>query len=666
MASTSQALLTAQTTYKKQPGTLVLVQDALRWTAQGASTASLSLPTSRMTALFASKPGGARVMLKVQFLPVPPAHDDSHNFTFTSPTTALADRDRFKDDLSAAVARNRELEAAQAQAQAQAGAAGANATANGGDKGKGKERAIDSPATSSGPGTPGPAGAKGGPAASATTTTAAATTNRLRKLVLQANPNLLALHRELVLTSIISEAEFWDGREDLLEAVAAEQGLVKGKSGEMVDPKTVTGQNGEVTVKITPALIREIFEEFPVVLRAYNDNVPDPLDEAAFWTRYFQSKLFNRNRTTNRAAVDAIKDDAIFDRYLGQEDDDVEPQNVPDHEIYRLLDLAATEEDQHEIPNLPRDFTMKPGGQRASLPLMRRFNEHSERLLNQALGSAADRERGFLDPGHAGDRRYYNEIELSDLSAPTTNGDRIALTLADRSDALSSAGAGGAGAGKEGEGDEIEGLEEIYRRNERVRDTMEGVRDEWEGRLAEFEVDAAAVRDGMRDMTNSISQQVERTRKTAGGGASSGGGLPRQHVTTVSSLSTTTFEYLRHFYSSFLPPRTSTPLSPADHKERLARAERFAGYLAKSAERVARAVEDARAQDGDEVGRRVETYAFIEVFIEYSVVIMAPPAPAKNAVAPVAPAAPVAPSKHSATVDAGYDVRIVVDLDLKL
>jgi len=52
---------------------------------------------------------------------------------------------------------------------------------------------------------------------------------------------------------------------------------MKGKSGEMVDPKTVTGQNGQVTVKITPALIREIFEEFPVVLRAYNDNVPEPV-----------------------------------------------------------------------------------------------------------------------------------------------------------------------------------------------------------------------------------------------------------------------------------------------------------------------------------------------------------------------------------------------------
>ena len=47
------------------------------------------------------------------------------------------------------------------------------------------------------------------------------------------------------------------------------------------------------------------------------------LDEQQFWTRYFQSKLFNRNRTTNRAAVNTIKDDKIFDLYLGEEDDSV-------------------------------------------------------------------------------------------------------------------------------------------------------------------------------------------------------------------------------------------------------------------------------------------------------------------------------------------------------
>ncbi|POY71038.1 hypothetical protein BMF94_5964 [Rhodotorula taiwanensis] len=612
----------AQTTYKKQPGTLVLAATALEWTAQGQPTPSLSLPTSNLSALFASKPGGPRVMLKVvlQLAPAPPseagvglgvgtggAGEDSHNFTFVSPTNPLGDRDWFKDQLSQHIARNRERDAQQASVQAAGiqGAASGDSTAAGAsstrDKGKGRE------ADASRSGTPAAAGGTPTPGAAGTAAPAQATTFRLRKLVLQADPTLLQLHRDLVLTGDITETEFWAGRQDLIDAIAAEQGLVKGKSGEMVDPKTVTGQNGEVTVKITPALIRDIFEEFPVVLRAYNDNVPDPLDEAQFWTRYFQSKLFNRNRTTNRAAVDAIKDDPIFDKYLGEEDDDIEPKHMPDHEIYRLLDLAATEEDQHEITNQPRDFTMKPGGQRASLPLMRRFNEHSERLLNQTLGSSADRSRGFLDPGNAGDRRYYNEIELSDLVRPGANEDRIALTLSDRSASANAKGDGDGADAEDGAGDDAESLQKQFEKARRVKSVISGVSDEWEGKLAEFEVDSSAVRDSMRDMTNSLVEHVERTRKTAGGSASSTGGLPRQYHTTVSSLSTTTFEFLRHFWSALLPPKPNdtSAFALAPPKERAQRVEKFRGYLDKSRERVDRAMEDAAKESG-EVGKRVE------------------------------------------------------------
>ncbi|GAA5846096.1 hypothetical protein JCM11251_007336, partial [Rhodosporidiobolus azoricus] len=414
--------LTAQCSYKKTPGTLALSPTTLAFTPSSSSSSSpsLSIPTSHMSALFASKPGGARVMLKIQFTPTTPGADDSHNFVFTSPTSALQDRDRFKDELSAVVARNRERDAHAATggtgamgASSSAGAAGATPTPA---SAKGKERAVDSPANAAAaPSRPSPASGSTTPAPPGASSTNGGGSGgsadfRLRKLVLQSDPALLALHRDLVLSSALTESEFWEsGRAyELLQAFAAEEGLVRGKSGEMVDPKTVTGQNGEVTVKITPALIREIFEEFPVVLRAYNENVPDPLSESLFWTRYFQSKLFNRNRTTNRAAVDAIKDDAIFDKYLGEEDDGVEPQQeFEEGNVWRLLDLKASEEDQHEAPTLPRDHTMKPGGQRASLPLMRRFNEHSERLLNQALGSAGSkdaRERGYVDPGNAGVR----------------------------------------------------------------------------------------------------------------------------------------------------------------------------------------------------------------------------------------------------------------------
>ncbi|GAA5871528.1 hypothetical protein JCM16303_000784 [Sporobolomyces ruberrimus] len=603
-------ICTAQTSYKKRTGVLSLDAAGLTWTNPSTSNPELSILSTQMTALFASKEGGPRVMLKIAFNPLPPQTDDSYNFTFTSAATALSDRERFKGEISTIIARNREREAQIASnAAAAAGTQNGTSTAGGGqDKGKGK--AVESRANDQSGGGANTLNSTTQPSSSTTTTTATSQggTFRLRKQILQSSPQLLSLHRELVLSGQLTEQEFWQGREQLLESLSAEESLMRGKSGEMVDPKTVTGQNGQVTVKITPGLIREIFEEFPVVLRAYNDNVPQPLDEAQFWTRYFQSKLFNRNRTTNRAAVDSIRDDAIFDKYLGQEDDDVTPQHEQDHDkIYKLLDLAATEEDQHEITNLPRDFTMKAGGQRASLPLMRRFNEHSERLLSQALGSADPNApaRTYVDPGNAGDRRYYSEIELSDLSTPRQP-DRVALNLSSIAGS-SNPSTNATSVEKEDGGEEGEGeatLESLSRKKERERAMRDEIVEDWEGRLDEFKVDSGAVREGMRDMMGNIELQTERNRKT--GGSS----LPRAQLLTVESISTTTLEFLRHFWSSILPPKPNdvSAFAMAPAKERAARAEKFKGYLEKSRERIRKALEDAEVGEGGrgEVRKRVE------------------------------------------------------------
>ncbi|GAA5935246.1 TFIIH/NER complex subunit TFB1 [Sporobolomyces koalae] len=593
-------LCTAQTSYKKRPGALHLSATELYWAPATSPTAhELSVPATAMTALFASKEGGARVMLKIAFTPTRAGGDDSYNFTFTAAASALSDREKFKHEISTMIARNREREA--------------TAQTGGDAPTSGSSTPIPIPNPNSAKASVDPTGADASKSSSAGTNSATAApannTFRLRKQVLQASPHLLALHRELVLSGQLTELEFWQGREDLLAQVAAEENLLKGKSGEMVDPKTVTGQNGQVTVKITPMLIREIFEEFPVVLKAYNDNVPDPLDEAAFWTRYFQSKLFNRNRTTNRAAVDAIKDDPIFDKYLGQEDDDIVPQNQTDHEIYRLLDLAATEQDQHEITNLPQDYTMKAGGQRASLPLMRRFNEHSERLLSQALGSTAS-DRTYVNPGNAGDRNYYSEIELSDLSTRQAP-DRISLILQNRSGpnpaSVATLTAGTATSeetlsvenAQVGEDDSLIVLAQKREREKKMKDEI--VHD-WQGRLNNFRVDAKAARAGMRDMMDNIELQTERNRKTTGSN-----GLPRAQLLTVESISTTTLEFLRHFWTSILPPRPNdiSPFATAPVVERNARATKFKAYLEKSRERIERAIEDA-AREGPDVGKRVQ------------------------------------------------------------
>lgn len=47
------------------------------------------------------------------------------------------------------------------------------------------------------------------------------------------------------------------------------------------------------------------------------------------------------------------------------------------------IDLSTTAEDHLESGNAP-DFTMKPGRETQSLPLIRRFNKHSSRVLETA------------------------------------------------------------------------------------------------------------------------------------------------------------------------------------------------------------------------------------------------------------------------------------------
>jgi hypothetical protein len=59
----------------------------------------------------------------------------------------------------------------------------------------------------------------------------------------------------------------------LLSAQAAMENQKKGKSGQLVDPRPQT-VDGEIKIVITPQLVHDIFEEYPVVGLAYSENVP--------------------------------------------------------------------------------------------------------------------------------------------------------------------------------------------------------------------------------------------------------------------------------------------------------------------------------------------------------------------------------------------------------
>lgn len=186
----------------------------------------------------------------------------------------------------------------------------------------------------------------------------------------------------------ISDQEFWahPTRRALLNAERASMEQKQGRNARIADPRPTTNESGEMKINITPELVRDLKAQYPVVARAFEENVPSGMDEPTFWKRYFSSKLYHRLRTSARsqASQHTVQADDVFDKYLEEEDDGLEPRRQYNaHDAF--LDLGSTAEDHGETGN-EKDWTMRAGVERKTLPLMRRFNDHSQSLLDSALG----------------------------------------------------------------------------------------------------------------------------------------------------------------------------------------------------------------------------------------------------------------------------------------
>ncbi|KAH7339559.1 hypothetical protein B0J17DRAFT_365785 [Rhizoctonia solani] len=367
----------AKASFQKKPGYLVLTQRSLSWTEDKQKEPRLNLPNTSLQKMFFSKPGSASTSMKV--MDGPDSKLNAYTFVFTS-SKAVAEGNNFKEMITNILTQN----IAQQQAQAA------------------REQAATADTQAAAPVNITPRADR------------PLSVNDLRKFVLLKRADLAALHRELVITGNLTEAEFWAGREHLLSAEESIERQRKGRPTQMLELRGAgTNEKGDIKITITPERAQQIFMEYPVVKRAYDENVPDPLSPVEFWTRYLSSKLFDRNQASSRsaAAQHSIKDDPIFDKYLQKEDDGDEPlhQRPPPSTI--LIDLNATNEDHGETGN-SKDFTMKAGGLRSTLPLIRKFNEHSTNVLDAGL-QPSKRQRTENT-----DELYYSQLDMEDLRGP--------------------------------------------------------------------------------------------------------------------------------------------------------------------------------------------------------------------------------------------------------
>lgn len=392
MQSGAAQELHASAAFKKVPGTLSLSGgDTLQWrpSSDGASVSSFKVAVRDLAGLKASEAHRALRLESVSGSTINGA--PAALVTFNADGSAADDWAKFKERIA---------------------------------HGIGLARRDQAQTSASQPGTPG--GDRGTPTPKPSAGPDRAEV-QLRGKVLLANPDLLALHKEVVGSNAVSDADFWadPARNALLRAERAKSLQKHGRRGPLADIKPSQNDAGELRLNLTPELIRDLFEQFPVLAQAYKENVPQRVDESAFWARYFQSRLYHRLRTSLRsaAAESSLKNDDIFDKYLREEDDQIEPQrHYNPHDA--LLNLASTEEDHGETGNA-RDWTMRAGYDRRMLPLVRRFNEHSESVLTASVGDITEREllRAKRKTGGVGEEytdepkgsEYYNDIVLEDL-----------------------------------------------------------------------------------------------------------------------------------------------------------------------------------------------------------------------------------------------------------
>ncbi|CAG8475416.1 1367_t:CDS:10 [Cetraspora pellucida] len=242
----------------------------------------------------------------------------------------------------------------------------------------------------------------------------------LRMQLLLRDKNLSEQHRTLVLKEkCVTEDEFWELRQDLLRDQFIQSNQKKGRSSVIPNIRPVTEEGGETKINITPQLVQEIFDEYPRVRIAYEQNVGEnkPLGHKEFWKRYVQSKFNDRNRSNGSSVVS----DDLFERCWQETEEDLNQEREHrEHgrkriKISNLRDLSATKEDHIEV-ELVKDITMR-SGQGKILSLIRRSNRHGERIL-ETSSSKTRKSKEKAKQNNQGHQKedYTQYITMEDLN----------------------------------------------------------------------------------------------------------------------------------------------------------------------------------------------------------------------------------------------------------
>ncbi|MCJ1341185.1 RNA polymerase II transcription factor B subunit 1 [Bachmanniomyces sp. S44760] len=418
--------------YKKKDGILALSKDSqsVSWTptAPPGSKPALILAVSNITSEFTSvsipvKRGiltndsdlqqtpatNPKVALKI-FVQNPGAKDlETHTFSFTSTSNPRSEADAIKDALS------KVIQGAKAGTSLPIVPAGGSNAA----------MAIAS-AVSSIPGT-------GQNANAWYDDSSLISDKKLQESLLKANPLLMRtlveasrLKPESISTSQFDK-QFWSSRIHLLRAHAIEKNQTRGSYNVLSTIKPMTVDNA-LKLSVSKEQIQLIFNQHSLVKRVYDENVPK-LSEEAFWSSFFQSRLFKKLKGEKISENDPT--DPFLDKYLQHDDEAERAKRLMASHVPHIIDIEGNEENHSQRKGNQPDLTMRPTSA-DKVPIIRTLNTLSEKIMSHVAPND-------IDPSEpiGVDEETFNSLALRDLQGDAAE-NRIILNIKDQSRFFSS------------------------------------------------------------------------------------------------------------------------------------------------------------------------------------------------------------------------------------
>ncbi|XP_076224724.1 transcription factor B1 [Nomia melanderi] len=193
--------------------------------------------------------------------------------------------------------------------------------------------------------------------------------------MLQENPVLFQLYRDLVITQVISSEEFWSQHAaEHTQAKKSQRQEIGVNSAFLADIKPQTDGCNGLKYNLTVDVIECIFKTYPAVKRKHQENVPHKMSESDFWTKFFQSHYFHRDRI-NAGTKDLFTECAKID-------DQELKKDIQSGINDPLVDITSFEDQtlDENYGNGPSKSD-KLSGNIVHQSMIKRFNQHSIMVL---------------------------------------------------------------------------------------------------------------------------------------------------------------------------------------------------------------------------------------------------------------------------------------------